>query len=54
MNNGHASMNIKCKCCFSVDIMKLYISALGNARKLKFTSYVQLQPINTMVEYCCA
>ena len=39
---------------FSADIMKLYISALGHKRKLKFSSYVHLPPINQLFQYCRA
>ena len=33
---------------FYVDIMKLYISALDHARKLKFSNYVHLPSTNKM------
>ena len=35
---------------FNVDIMKLYISALDHARKLKFSNYVHLVSINKMFQ----
>ena len=38
----------------SIDIMMLYISAMGHARKLKFISYVHLPSINKMFQYCYA
>ena len=31
--------------------MQLFISSLGHARKLKFSSYVYLQSVNKMVQY---
>ena len=33
---------------FYIDIMKLYISALDHARKLKFSHYVHLPSTNKM------
>ena len=33
---------------FYVDIMKLYISALDHARKLKFSNYVHVPSTNKM------
>ena len=33
------------------DIMKLNISALGHARKLKFSSYVYLSSMNKIFQY---
>ena len=35
----------------NADIMKLCISAIDNARKLKFSSYVYLPPINKIIPY---
>ena len=34
----------------NVDIMMLYISVRDHARKLKFSSYVHLPPINNMFQ----
>ena len=31
--------------------MMLYIAAMDHARKLKFSSYVHLPPINKMIQY---
>ena len=36
---------------FNADIMILYFSAMDQARKLKFSSYVHLIYINTMFRY---
>ena len=36
---------------FNVDIMMLCISAMDHARKLNFSSYVYLSPLNKMVQY---
>ena len=36
---------------FNVDIIMRYISAMDQARKLKFSSYVQLPSINKMLQY---
>ena len=36
---------------FSADILKLYISALGQAMKFKFSSYVHLLSINQIFQY---
>ena len=35
----------------NVDIMMRYISAMDQARKLKFSIYVHLPPINKMIQY---
>ena len=40
-----------CKRRVNVDNMMLYISAMDHARKLKFSSYVHLPPINRMIQY---
>ena len=42
---------IKCMSSFNFDIIKLYISAMGHATKLKFTSYVHMPSINIMFQY---
>ena len=36
---------------FNADIMKPYISTLGHARKLKFTSYFHLTSISQIYQY---
>ena len=36
---------------YNNDIMMLYISAMDQARKLKFSSYVHLPSINKMFQY---
>ena len=36
---------------FNVNIMKLYMSGLGHARKLKFSKSVHLLSINQIVQY---
>ena len=36
---------------FNVEIIKLYISTMDHARKLKFSSYVHLPSINKMFQY---
>ena len=45
---------MNCYRCFIVDIMKLYISALDHARKLKFKYYINLLSINKMFQCCYA
>ena len=40
-----------CQRCFNVDIMMLYISAMDQARKLRFSSYVHLPSTNKMFQY---
>ena len=42
---------MNCYGLFNADIMKLYISALGQAMKLKFQSYVHLPSINQIFQY---
>ena len=39
---------------FNIDIILLYISAVDNVRKLKFSSYVHLPSINKISQYCYA
>ena len=40
-----------CKRRFNADIMTLYFSAMDQARKLKFSSYVHLPSINKIFRY---
>ena len=40
-----------CYRSFNVDIMKFYISALDQARKLKFSNFLHLLSINKMFQY---
>ena len=42
---------MNCLIHFNTDIMKEYISALGNARKLKFSSYGHLLSVNQILQY---
>ena len=53
-NYSHLHDLMNCSRHFNVSIMKLYISGLDLARKLKFSIYVHLPPINKMLEYCHA
>ena len=40
-----------CYRCSNGDIMMLYISAMDNARKLKFSRYVHLPYVNKLFQY---
>ena len=42
---------MNCKRRFNVDIMMLYISAMDDTMKLKFSRYVYLPSINKMFQY---
>ena len=42
---------MNCYRCFNVDIIKLYISALDEARKLKLRYCVNLPFVNKMLQY---
>ena len=51
VGNDNSNYFRKCWRCFDADTMKIFISALGLARKFKFSSYVQLLSVKQIFQY---